>query len=171
MTKDEAAELLQLRLRGMFARMYSRRQLRPGHDMWQFMRGERDMTIREMGEVAFALGFDVAIEMIDTAPRDQDPAMTNTTDADGWYLHDVDPRPVDPDIITEHGCGDYHAYRCGPSPFVAETAARLMAAEWGASTLDPAPTSMSFDDYWRFRAEHIVKVAKALEAALKEAGE
>lgn len=111
---------------------------------------------------------------------------------DGWIKHDGGPCPVAPGRLVMVNGGtdcaipvesvvwkDVTRYRTyarvnppdpGPSDFVRETAARIMAAEWGASVSDPRPIDMDFDDYWRFRADHIVKICIALEAALKKAG-
>jgi hypothetical protein len=115
--------------------------------------------------------------------------MTNTTDADGWIEHDGGPCPVDPETWVQ--VKDFHgrpvsyfckadewrwdtatAYRIfapvtpnppGPSPFVRETAARIMAA----LNLGPVTTHIDLAYYAAFA----VHAAKALEAALKEAGE
>lgn len=53
----------------------------------------------------------------------------------------------------------------GPSPFVADTAARIMAAHLASTDTYPSEAGL------QVAAGESVRAAKALEAALKEAGE
>jgi hypothetical protein len=108
-----------------------------------------------------------------------------TPDKDGWIKHDGGRSPLAPYTIAEceydsHTTMGYafearwdhvvqyralvpdHTVTPGPSPFVAETAARIMAG-----------MAASGDDWSTIEvmAAMAVKHAQALEAALKEAGE
>jgi hypothetical protein len=108
-----------------------------------------------------------------------------TPDKDGWITHDGGPCPVAPDALTERAYGrascfgpssdgtweDVKRYRCfapahtatGPSPFVRETAARIMAGfNIGAGVPPEAVAKYAHD---------AVYAALALLAALEEAGE
>ena len=67
---DRAGELLQIRMRGMFARMFDIRMAEPSPEVWQFLRGERDMTMRDMGELAHELRFHIDIGFIDRRQED-----------------------------------------------------------------------------------------------------
>ena len=112
--------------------------------------------------------------------RERDDTPMTTPYADGWITHDGGPRPVDPETwvqiregewepqsvrhADDYAWGTVTAYRVftpahttpGPSPFVRETAARIMAVE------------VAKDDYEdAIAARRAVRAALALEAALK----
>jgi hypothetical protein len=115
-----------------------------------------------------------------------------TPDKDGWITHDGGPCPVAPEMLVQlrqhMGGGVFSrsiidtadvmdwsepcAYRIfvpahtvtpGPSPFVRETAARIMAAM--------SPPVGTTDNDLAYYATHSVRAAQALEDALKGAGE
>lgn len=67
---DRAGELLVIRVRGMFAKMFDVRMVEPSPEAWQFLRGERDITMREMGELAHELGFHIELNFVDRDPPD-----------------------------------------------------------------------------------------------------
>jgi hypothetical protein len=73
---DTSAELMSIRVAGVFAKAHQVRQVEPTADEWAFLRGLRDMRLREMGEWAARLEID-----IDFAPMDL--RAPPSADADG----------------------------------------------------------------------------------------
>lgn len=114
-----------------------------------------------------------------------------TPDADGWITHDGGPCPVDPETLvqiresnflqlTAYAARDFDwgpviAYRIfvpahttpGPSPFVRETAARIMAAAVVDNDFMEAMWGCDQEHTVNATAQFAVRAAQALEAALK----
>ena len=52
-------ELTELRVRGLFALMMQQRHVEPTEDEWDILNGEREITARDLGEIAGKYGFEV----------------------------------------------------------------------------------------------------------------
>lgn len=63
-SKETAAELFELRVRGLLALAFSRRGVEPNGDQWDMLRDEKEITLRDVGEITYLLDFD--IEMLST---------------------------------------------------------------------------------------------------------
>ena len=62
-SQDMAVELFEIRIRGMLARMFSARQTDPSPEQWEMLRGNREITLRDIGEIAFHLDFSVDLSL------------------------------------------------------------------------------------------------------------
>ena len=68
-TKEEYAELFNLRVQGMIARMFQVRGDRPSQVEWDFLRGHSDMTMRDIAEIANRLEFDIEFGVLNAETR------------------------------------------------------------------------------------------------------
>jgi hypothetical protein len=53
LTRDEAVELLEIKCRGSVATAFAYADLMPTSSEWQMMRGSREITLRDLGEIGF----------------------------------------------------------------------------------------------------------------------
>lgn len=60
-TKDVAAELFEIRVRGALAMMLDLRKLEPTSEEWEMIRGQRDVTMRDIGEISHRANFNVLV--------------------------------------------------------------------------------------------------------------
>lgn len=63
MSRLESSELFDLRARGALAGMFLARGIAPSPDQWEALRGERDISLREVAEIALTLDCNVEIGM------------------------------------------------------------------------------------------------------------
>lgn len=54
LTKKEAVELFEIRCRGALAAAFDHAEKSPTSEQWQMLRGTREITLRDMGEISFA---------------------------------------------------------------------------------------------------------------------
>jgi len=52
--KDEAVELFEIRCRGALATAFDHAETQPTKEQWQMLRGTREITLRDMGEIGFS---------------------------------------------------------------------------------------------------------------------
>lgn len=64
MELNEFSELAEVRFRGLLAGSFSRANMSPG-EYWPYIRGEREITMRVVGEVAHLTGFDFEVQFWD----------------------------------------------------------------------------------------------------------
>lgn len=65
-------ELFEIRARGLLARMFQTRHVNPEPEHWEMLRGLRDITARDIGSIAFQLGFEVEFGSSALTPVDFD---------------------------------------------------------------------------------------------------
>jgi hypothetical protein len=61
-TRDEYAEMYEIRMRGAAAAMFMARRMSPGK-YWPVVKGISELTLRDIGEIGFISGYEVRIEM------------------------------------------------------------------------------------------------------------
>lgn len=54
-------ELFEVRVRGMIARMFDLRNVEPTKGAWLLIRGEKEITVRDIAEIAYALNLHIDI--------------------------------------------------------------------------------------------------------------
>lgn len=72
MTKDECIELFEVRVRGMIATAFAYRGISPG-EYWPMIRGEKEITLRAIGEVDHITGFSTILELSERPDEPKDP--------------------------------------------------------------------------------------------------
>lgn len=65
LSKDENAELFEMRARGALAMAFHLSDVSPGEEYWPILRGEEEITLRAMGEVGYLTGCNMMIQMVD----------------------------------------------------------------------------------------------------------
>lgn len=69
---DVNASLFVLTVRGTLAKMFMLRQTDPSHEQWQMLNGGREITMRDLGEIAGELDFELDFRVTDNRPHDPD---------------------------------------------------------------------------------------------------
>jgi hypothetical protein len=71
MSKDDAVELFELRCRGALAAAFSHANIQPTEEQWQMLRGDKEITMRDMGEISFMTCLNFQLSFVERA-RDED---------------------------------------------------------------------------------------------------
>lgn len=71
---ETATELFALKLRGNLARMFDHRGVEPTEAQWKMLRGEQEISLRDISDIAHDLGFEVSTHIGDRQPLDADAA-------------------------------------------------------------------------------------------------
>lgn len=66
MTQEEFTALFSLHLRGELARAFMHRGMTPTNDEWLMLHGQKEITSRDIGEMAFRLDCDAAFSIFKT---------------------------------------------------------------------------------------------------------
>jgi hypothetical protein len=69
---DEVVELLEIQCRGSVATAFARADLMPTSSEWQMMRGDREITMRDLGEIGFKTDVKFTMSLLSREPN-QDP--------------------------------------------------------------------------------------------------
>lgn len=73
MDRDTAAELFEIRCRGILAAAFQYADKSPDDRQWEMLRGEREITMRDMGEISFKTCMFFDLSMIERRrPNDQE---------------------------------------------------------------------------------------------------
>ena len=70
MTKDEFAELFSLRVRGVLAAAFSHSDTTPTDEQWKMLRGECEITERDIGEIGWLTDCEMQFQAIDRSPQE-----------------------------------------------------------------------------------------------------
>ena len=70
MTKDDAVELFEIRMRGALAAAFSHAGLAPTDAQWKMLRGQVEITMRDTGEIAFSTVTDFSLSFYDRRAAD-----------------------------------------------------------------------------------------------------
>lgn len=67
MNKDDHADLFSLSVRGELARMFLHRAVEPTPEEWQMLSGTREITVRDIGNMAFRCNSEAIFTIVDRA--------------------------------------------------------------------------------------------------------
>lgn len=65
MDKDTAVELFEIRCLGALAAAFQHAEKTPDENQWAMLRGEREVTMRDMGEISFATCMNFALSVVE----------------------------------------------------------------------------------------------------------
>lgn len=72
LTKDEAVELFMIKTRGAVAAAFDYASLPPDKKQWEMLRGEAEITMRDMGEIGFHTITQFNLSFQERLPREKD---------------------------------------------------------------------------------------------------
>jgi hypothetical protein len=70
LSRDDFGELFEIACRGQLASAFYHTQVTPTLDQWQMLRGHREITMRDMGEISFATTLECSLNL-SAIPRDE----------------------------------------------------------------------------------------------------
>ena len=65
MTRDDTIDLFALSVRGELARAFMRSGMTPSPEEWHMLSGVREITMRDIGAIAFKCGFTASITFME----------------------------------------------------------------------------------------------------------
>lgn len=65
MDKDTAVELFEIRCLGALATAFQHAEKTPDANQWAMLRGEKEVTMRDMGEISFSTCMNFSLSMIE----------------------------------------------------------------------------------------------------------
>ena len=70
MNKDTLAELFEIHCQGALAAAFQHAGITPIKKQWDMLRGEREITVRDIGEISFATGLNFSMTLIEKRQPD-----------------------------------------------------------------------------------------------------
>ena len=65
MNKDTYSKLFELSVIGLLANAFYSRKITPSAEQWEILHGQREMSLRELAEIAAELGYSIEFSFVD----------------------------------------------------------------------------------------------------------
>lgn len=72
LNKDDYTELFELRIRGILASGFAVSNVLPNAKHWKMLRGETDITMRDIGEINHITNVSLELHLMQRPPREDD---------------------------------------------------------------------------------------------------
>ena len=73
LSMSDTADLFEIRVRGMLAKMFQIRDVTPTSPQWRMLRGEGEIGIRDLAEMGHELGFDLEVTAFPQIEQEEQP--------------------------------------------------------------------------------------------------
>lgn len=70
LSKEQLAELFRIQTIGTTAAAFAFGNVRPTKPQWEMLRGQREFTMRDLGEISFVTGYNMRLTIMDYAPKE-----------------------------------------------------------------------------------------------------